>query len=299
MRSQTYILNPRAGRRGRHRCRLLTEYLRRTAPRAEVLQTVTSGEAGQLAAARRDDAGRVVIAVGGDGTVHEVGCGLVGGAAALGVLPVGSGNDFASMVQVPAAVEQAPDFFDRVPLRRCDVGRVEWGDADGVTDQAHFLNSLGLAFEGRVAARARRFGWVPGRLRYLCALLAELPGFRAPQLEMTFADQDVATRQFLVAIGNGRRAGGGFLLNPCAELDDGLLDVCRADALPLYRLLGILPSVFRGHHGRHAGVHQARCRELQLRASPSTTLHADGEILSDSLVHLRVCVVPGALLLAG
>ena len=297
MRSQTYILNPHAGRRGGGRS--LAERLRRAAPEAEVLQTTRSGEACELASARRKEAGRIVIAVGGDGTVHEVGAGLIGGNAALGVLPTGSGNDFASMIQFPGSIEQAAAFFARTPLRRCDVGRVEWCDGNGGSGQAHFFNSLGLAFEGEVAARAQRLRRVPGRARYLLAVLVELLRFRAPQLDLVIDEHRVSARQFLVAIGNGRRAGGGFVLNPGAEIDDGLLEVCRADALPLFRLLRILPSVFQGHHIRYAGVHQTRCREFQLRAESPTAVHADGEILSRSIRKLRVRVLPRTLLLAG
>lgn len=298
-RRQTYILNPVAGRRGRRHQAALLETLATAGDNVEVLRTGQRGEAETLARARRDDGDRVVIAVGGDGTVHEVASGLVGGAAAMGVLPVGSGNDFASMVAVPESPQRAPEFFARQSIRACDVGSVEWMDAHGHGGQRWFINSLGLAFEGAAAERAERLARVPGFLRYLLAVALELPAYRAPLMQLELDGVRLEARQFLLAVGNGRRAGGGFVLNPDACIDDGWLDVCRADDLPLHRLLRILPSVFRGGHVAYAGVHTARCKRLEIECQPATAVHADGEILTLGAVRLSVRVVPGGLRLAG
>ncbi|TVS10163.1 MAG: hypothetical protein EA419_11340 [Wenzhouxiangella sp.] len=252
-----------------------------------------------MAAARRGQGNRVVVAVGGDGTVHEVGSGLVGGAAALGVLPVGSGNDFASMVAVPTGVQWASTFFASAPIRACDAGVAEWTNADGGVGRATFINSLGLGFEGAVAARAEALARLRGPWRYLLAVAIELPGYRAPCMRLDIEGRRFEGRQLLLAIGNGRRAGGGFLLNPRARIDDGWLDICRADDLPLHRLLGILPSVFRGTHGRHAGIHHQRCRQLTLASAAPTAVHLDGEVVTRSAVELVVTIQPGQLRVAG
>ncbi len=297
-REQTYILNPVAGRRGQ-RAAVLAEGLREAVPGAEILETGTRGEAERLAAARRGQDNRVVIAVGGDGTVHEVGSGLIGGVAALGVLPVGSGNDFASMIAVPTGIEHAATFFSTAPIRACDAGLVEWKNVDGGVGRAAFINSLGLGFEGAVAARAEVLARLRGPWRYLLAVAIELPGYRAAAMRLELEGRRLEGRQFLLAIGNGRRAGGGFLLNPRAQIDDGWLDVCRADDLPLHRLIGILPSVFRGAHGRHAGVHHLRCRQLRLAIDPPTPVHLDGEVVTRSAVEVSVAIHAGQLRVAG
>lgn len=269
------------------------------APEAELLLTRARGEAEALARARRDDPDRTVIAVGGDGTVHEVASGLVGGVAALGVLPTGSGNDFASMLAVPSSPTAAPAFFAAQAQRACDVGWVEWVDSAGDRGRSWFINSLGLGFEGAVAARADRLARIPGFLRYLLALAIELPAYRAPHMQFMIDGERVDQHQFLVAIGNGRRAGGGFLLNPAACIDDGELDLCRADHLPLNRLLRILPSVFRGGHVDFAGVHVSRCSRLELECRPPTAVHADGEILTRAATRLSVGIIRGGLRVAG
>lgn len=297
--NQTYILNPNAGRRGRRQRNRLIERLHRAAPEAEILQTTRRGEAEILARARCDDPTRVVIAVGGDGTVHEVGSALVGAAAALGVLPTGSGNDFASMVRVPEDMDRAAEFFASQPIRRCDAGRVEWVNADGSRGTAAFINGLGLGFEGAVAARAETLSRVPGLLRYLLAVASELPGYRSAQMTLGCESDHWDARQFLVAVGNGRRAGGGFLLNPEAVIDDGWLDLCRADDLPLHRLLRILPRVFTGGHLGCEGVHAGRCRRLHVTSVPPTPVHADGEVLTRDAVELTVSIAAASLRLVG
>ena len=298
-RSQTYILNPIAGRRGQRRREALIECLRRAAPDAEILQTGARGEAEALARARREDPGRVVIAVGGDGTVHEVGSGLIGAAAAFGVLPTGSGNDFASMIATPADADDAPAFFASRPVRHCDAGLVEWVDDRGRSGRAAFINSLGLGIEGAIAGRAERLSRIPGFLRYLLAVSLELPGYRPPRLKLEQDGERIEQRQLLLSVGNGRRAGGGFLLHPDARIDDGWLELCRADVLPLHRLLRILPSVLSGRHLRFDGIHVGRCRSLRVSSDPPTPVHADGEMLSRAAVDVTVSVTPSGLRLVG
>lgn len=215
----TYIINPAAGGRS---CSRLIGALGRVAPHAEILVSAARGKAAELARARRDDPGRVIVAVGGDGTVHEVGGALVGAAAALGVLPAGTGNDFAAQLAVPERIEQSGEFFDQQPIRRCDAGRIEWLDA-----------------------------------------------------------------------------GGGFLLHPQACIDDGLLDLCRADRLSIRRQLRILPRLFDGSHAACSGVHVGRCTSLKITSDPPSPIHADGEILTEAAVEIKIGILAAGLRVAG
>jgi len=241
----------------------------------------------------------VVVAVGGDGTVHEVAEGLVGGRASMAVLPCGSGNDFARMLESPSQLDAALDWWAQAEPRRCDVGRVRLDTRGGRAVQAHFVNSLGIGFEADVARRAGRARLFRGFSRYLIAALIHLMSYRAPRMRLRFNDVAIDAPQFLIALGNGRSAGGGFLLTPDAEIDDGLLDLCRADDLPLHRLLRILPSVLRGRHGRFEGVHSDRVSAISIDCPDGCGLHADGEHLADDAVRIEVSLLPQALSLLG
>ena len=305
----TFVLNPVAGGyRGRREHPLLAR-IQAMAPDAECLVTSREGDAQTLAHERAGDANRVVVAVGGDGTVHEVACGLVSGQlvseqlvsapAAMAVLPLGSGNDFARMLHSPPSLEAALPWWANARTRRCDIGQVRITTQSGKVINSHFINSLGIGFEADVAERAGRARYLKGFSRYLFAALVHLFRFRAPAMTLRWNDQTTTSRQFLIALGNGRCAGGGFMLTPEAEIDDGQLEMCRADDLPIYRLLRILPSVMRGNHTRFQGVHADQLNRISIECPGGCGLHADGESLARNATRIEVSVLPGALRLLG
>lgn len=295
----TLIVNPASGGRHGQQDHPLVERLRQLKPDAEILLTRRSGEATELARVRcmRDD--QLVVAVGGDGTVHEVAAGLVGGRALMGVIPIGSGNDFAKMLASPREPEAALAWFEQAQPRPCDVGQVRIEQADRSIGQAHFINSLGIGFEAEVAASAARARVFKGFSRYLVAALRHLASYRAPRMVLRYGEQTIDQRQFLVALGNGRCAGGGFHLTPKAEIDDGLLDLCRADAMSMARLLMILPSVFSGRHTRFRGVHSDRVERISIDCPEGCMVHADGEIVAEQAVGIEVSLHRGGLRLLG
>ncbi|TVR93329.1 MAG: diacylglycerol kinase family lipid kinase [Wenzhouxiangellaceae bacterium] len=291
----SFIVNPAAGgRRGRRPDQLL-EDIRLRFPDAECLLTSTSGEAEELARARRGLDNQRVIAVGGDGTVSEVARGLVGGFAVLGVIPQGSGNDFARMLGMPTDSGAALAHLAQARAMPCDVGRVRIQHADDTESETHFINSLGLGFEAEVADRAARARWCKGFWRYLIAALGLLPVYRAPLMRLAFDDQRIDAPQFLVALGNGRWAGGGFMLAPKAALDDGWLELTRADALPLWRLLTIFPRVFSGRHLDCRRVHADRVNSIRIECPSGCMVHGDGEVLARCAQEIEVKLLPGAL----
>ncbi len=275
---------------------------------AEVLITEKPRQATQWAKARAMDANAVVIAVGGDGTVHEVAAGLMGGMASLGVLPVGSGNDFASMLDNPIDLPKASataviDFFQSSPSRAVDVGWVVFTHADGTQQEAPFINSLGAGLEGAVAGTVQRLRSIKGLTRYVLATLWQVARYRPLAMRLQSACGGIAEKQpshkLLLAIGNGRRAGGGFVLQPKASITDGYLDVCWADALPIWQQLRILPSVFVGEHGQFDGVHQHAIQSMEIECDTGMPVHLDGEWVADRAIRLEVRVKPAALSVVG
>jgi len=299
VRSFSFIINPVAGGHHGRSDHPLAAQLHRICPEAEVLLTCRPGEAESMAKARSMREGHVVVAVGGDGTVHEVARGLVGGRALMGVLPVGSGNDFARMLHSPRRLDAALAWFADAKPRLCDIAQVRIEQADGQISEGHFINSLGIGFEAVVADAAGRARFFKGFSRYLVAALAHLFSYRAPLMRLRYNDREFSSRQFLVALGNGRSAGGGFLLAPDARIDDGLLDLCRADALSIPRLLMILPSVLRGTHARFRGVHVDRISSIGIDCPEACMVHGDGEIIARKAVRIEVSVFAGGLRLLG
>lgn len=289
-----FIVNPAAGRRrGRDSSRLIEQITARF-PTAAIRLTERAGQAEALARSYAPES-VWVVAVGGDGTVSEVARGLVGGQAMMGVVPVGSGNDFARMLGLSGQLATALEQLASARASDCDVGQAMIEHDDGTTTRHQFVNSLGLGFEAVVADSAAQARVFSGFWRYLAAALRHLPFYRSPAMTLRYENTVIAEPQFLVAIGNGRWAGGGFMLTPNAVLDDGWLELTRAEALPLWRLLTILPRVFGGRHLECAGVHADKVQAISIDCPDGCMVHADGEVIARMACQIRVELLPAAL----
>ncbi|SEO46309.1 diacylglycerol/lipid kinase family protein [Aquisalimonas asiatica] len=300
MRKLSFIVNPAAGggREARRGHPLLRE-IRAQAAGAEVLVMGQPGDARHWAQGRKDDRGRVVVAVGGDGTVSEIGGALAGGEAALGVLPSGSGNDFARMLDTPRDVAAAVAFFNTATAGLCDLGEVRVEHASGERSRHRFLVSIGVGYPGVVAATASHAGLLRGFPSYLAAALRGLVTYRSQAMTVTGDSGRVSGKLFLVVAGKGRWCGGGFQLLPQARLDDGWLHLCRADAMPIWRILQILTSAVKGSHGRHPEVALERSTQLTITCAEGAMVHNDGEWIASHAVRIDLGLLPRSLLVLG
>ncbi|HEY5636979.1 MAG TPA: YegS/Rv2252/BmrU family lipid kinase [Burkholderiales bacterium] len=306
------IVNPVAGR-GRVRAQWpqAEQALRRAGVRFEAVETAVAGDAERRAAQAAAE-GRCVIAAGGDGTVHEVVNGLLrasNGAdtVPLGVLPLGSGDDFAKMLP-PAAIPGArarglDDAVARIAagqVQRFDAGRIEAGDAaDGVR---FFANGMDIGFGARGAANAAAMPQaLKGQARYLGALAKTLVHYANPRVRLTLDDAaPLELETTMTAIMNGRSFGGSFWVCPQAEVRDGWLDVMIASALGRIAILGLVPRIMRGTHVGDARVQMRRARRVRIESASPMAVEADGELPFAPVHRLEVTVLPGVLrVLAG
>ena len=291
------ICNPTAGR-GRAG-RLLPEvraFLQSQGVETAVALTKAAREATALAAEAAAAGFPVVIAMGGDGTVQEVGEGLVQGrpstneqadAPRLGVIPVGTGNDFAKMLSTTTDWRAACTRIAQGQPRRVDVGRVN----------GHvFLNNVGIGFDAQVGIEAQKIRWLRGQAVYLAALVRNLLlSYRTPHVHVTLDEIEIKQAITLLTIGNGRCSGGGFWLTPQAEIDDGLFDICLVQGLSKLQILGFVPSAMRGTHITAEAVRMSRTRRLTITSGEPLPVHADGEILYTDAHELTVELLPAAL----
>jgi diacylglycerol kinase (ATP) len=271
MDSVAVILNPAAGpARSRLAPASAAALLRAAGFSAEVL-TMSGPRHGVELAARAAERHGVVAALGGDGTVGEVAEGLSGTGAALALLPVGSGNDFAWGLGVS-------DLAAGIATLRS--GTVLAVDACRFAGR-FFVNSCGLFFDGQVSLRAAGISRRFGRWRYPLATLSLLPTFRPARagwlLETVSGTESLEGGWMLAEIGNGPRCGGGFLLTPHADPTDGLLDFCLVEAIPRWTFLRTLPRGIDGSHLGSPHVISRRVVAATLRAEEPLPVHWDGE----------------------
>ena len=230
------ILNPRSGDGAGRRLRAELERELNCRGIDFVLEeTLHAGHAVDLARAAALGGASHVIAAGGDGTIHEVANRLLQARAeaaaarpVLGLIPIGTGNDFVKAVIGQSDRRQAYDVIAGGAVRSFDVGRVTWeGDAE------YFVNGMGTGIDVEVVRQMRRLPRLHGLLSYLVALIRALMRFRAIPLRIRLDAQSAERKIMIIAAGNGHSLAGGFYLCPDARPDDGRLDVCIVEELNL------------------------------------------------------------------
>lgn len=294
MPSYFIIHNPTARRGGAAGAlRKMEPVLRRAGVRFEAAATEAPGHAEALAERAARDGWDAVVAVGGDGTVQQVASGLMKAADGqatipLGIVGVGTGNDFIKLLGIPQRnVPAATRHLLGASPRSVDIGRV---------GGRYFTNGVGIGFDAQVAIQASRIRYLRGMPLYGWALLEVLRSLHTAPIRLSLDGEVVADRPLtLVTIGNGACHGGGFWICPDARPDDGLLDVCIAEALSVPRLLRVLPHVMRGTHTRLPEVEIRRARRVRVTSPAPLPMHADGEIFGEAVHDVEIEILPGRL----
>ena len=290
----TLFVNPRAGRgRGARETQPAARTLREAGFAVRTVLGEDAAEALRRARAAVDEGTGALVAVGGDGLVSLALQAVAGTGTPLGVVAVGTGNDFARATGLPV----------RAPVAAATrIARALKGDGGlpldlGQVGDTYFGTVLASGFDSRVNDRANRMRVPRGRLTYDLALLAELAALRPIPYRIRLDDGPVReVEATLVAVGNGSSYGGGMRICADARLDDGLLDVTVVGACGRGELLRVFPRVYRGAHLTHSKVSVHRAARVTLEAA-GVTGYADGEPLGP--LPLTARSVPGAVRLLG
>jgi YegS/Rv2252/BmrU family lipid kinase len=283
MNSFTFIVNPVSGKGiGKKAVKLLHREIRSKIPTYELVLTEREGHATEIA---RDAPMGTVIAVGGDGTVNEVANGIVGSAKFLGIVPTGSGNDLTKSLNIPSKLSDTIDVLLKGKTIAIDVGSISCskqpgiGESKGNSAVRYFVNGAGIGLDAAVAEKTRHIRYLTGTTLYVAAVLRTLGKYRAQMFEISVDSVSKASKQLLIAIGNGTCAGGAFYLTPHAKLDDGILDLCYIGDMPIHRILRLMPLVMKGKHIDSEGVSFEKGREINICSDTPFFVHADGEIV--------------------
>ncbi len=287
------IVNPAAGR-GRGG-RVHRDVLKKAHDRGwHVDEYVTGGRkhASTIAAKLPDD-GAPVLVLGGDGTLNEVINGLRQCSHPVGLVPIGTGNDFARLLQLRGA-DDAMDAVAAGGRRRVDAALVDVVNEDGSVERRRFINSMGIGFDAAVAVDVARVRLGSGILPYLLSVFRVLRSYQSVPSTVSFNNAEISATLFLACIGNGRTSGGGFRLTPDALTDDGLLDICHVRSLSTLRVLQVLPKALNGSHVHCPEVSMARASHFDIALDFPLPVHLDGEILTRQARRLVVTCLPTA-----
>ncbi len=234
----------------------------------------------------------LVVAVGGDGTLHEVVNGVLGTGTTVGLIPYGTGNDFARALGLFGNLEAACRALTEGVIKHIDIGVIEGKNTEG---PRHFLVLSGTGFDARTAQTVNSgIRGLSGPLAYVWGAILTLKDFQPFTLTLTLDSEPPRTVQAMfVSFANVETTGGGMKIAPGARVDDGCLDICLAEKVSKLTLLYQLSQVFSGKHILHPAVSLLKARTLTVDADPPQPLLIDGEVCGTTPATVRL--LPGVL----
>ncbi len=295
------IFNPFSNRGdSRHTIDMVLQHLAQSDLDYEVKLTEERRHAIQLAREAAEAGAPLVVAAGGDGTVNEVANGILLAAegkeevasTTMGVLPMGSGNDFAWGLGIRDGVEEAVDRLKRGHTKVIDVA---WAEFDNAPPR-YFVNMLGCGFDARVNIEAHKIKRLRGFAIYMAAVLKTLwVYFEKPLVRLQLDERTLETPSFITFVANGPRLGGGFLATPQARYDDGQMDICIATDIHRREVAGLIPKLMKGRHTNHPKIIMDRAANVTIESDYPLPCQADGETIGENLHLIRIVTIPKRL----
>ena len=274
------ICNPVAGGgRGRKRLPLAVAELKRLGAEHRVVETRDIEHARDEARAAVA-AHETVIAIGGDGLLRPIAAELRGSESALAIVPGGRGNDLARVLGIPT---------DTTTATQIAVEGREWAMDMALVDGEPYLGIASFGFDSDANRIANEARLVKGNAVYLYAALRALIAWKPARFTVTVDGQRHEVTGFSAGVANSRAYGGGMLVAPQAELDDGLIDVMAlGDVSKLYFLLRLMPKIFKGAHLSDPGFHYWRGTSIEVAADRDFTIYADGDPIGQAPARVEV-----------
>lgn len=271
------IYNPTAGRgKARRWVREVEEHLRARGARVDCEPSTGPEDLTRIAAeSSRTPAYDRVVVVGGDGTLHLAIREFDLERGTLGLIPTGSGDDFARVLGLPRKIRAACDVVIDGVVREVDVA---------LANNLRYLGVAGLGFDSEVAEYANRVRFLRGSAVYLYAILRVLPLFTPRPVRIRSENGTRDEQIMFAAVGNSSQYGGGIRITPTASIDDGLLDLCIVHQTTRKELLKTLPKAYTGAHVGSPFVEMRRGREFHFESEQAMAVYADGEPLTKTPV---------------
>ncbi len=274
------ISNPTAGKRGNKRCLdLAIGVFKENGAAFEIHETTYAGEAREIANRLTAVGEKEIIVVGGDGTLHEVLNGLRNPAECkLGLIPAGTGNDFADAANIPRDAQEAARL-----ILKGDTRATDYLELDGV----RCMNIGGMGIDVDILERCRK-GKMKGRLKYLMSLLRSVLSYKGWKVSY---EKDGERQEDLVLVAaacNGIQFGGGLKICPEADIEDGKMDVVVVEHIKgIFKLAKALVTLLKGKILEYPLTKHFLCEKIQIDAPPCT-IQLDGELYKDLRFDVKV-----------
>ncbi len=237
-----------------------------------------------------------VVAAGGDGLAGEVAGTLVGTGAVFGMIPLGSGDDFAKSLRIGRSVPQAVEMIRRRRTMMVDGGTVSSpADGDGGEITRHFFNCVGIGLDGEVIVEKEKIRGLRDLKLYLWATIRALTRYMGQRVSLDFGSGKIWFEALLVEITNGKCIGGGYYICPEARVDDGLLDLCLVRRLSWIEFFRHVPKVFKGKHKYLKQISMGLITKVAVESETPMAAQVDGELWPRRVKRFELAVVPQVL----
>ncbi len=276
MRKIRFIINPVAGD-GSSKL-LLSKIKEKMSSQSAVIDFKISSHKGhitELAEEAVHEKFTDLIVAGGDGTIIEAVNGILGAPIRLGILPSGTGNDYARSVGISSDFDEAMENILETDIVLSDIGLVN-GEA--------FLNSVGVGIDSDVVETTQKIkNMFPGSMAYALSTVKSILTYRAKHVRIHLDDVVLERKVMLIAIGNGKYIGGGMKITPNAKVDSGDFEICIVRDISKPRFLKLFPSVFKGDHVGIAEVEMFQAKSIQIESlDKPLSVNADGSIVGST-----------------
>lgn len=258
---------------------------------ADLIESRSGEHLTELAAKLSSDGYDRIVIAGGDGTLNRVVRGLHLERTVVGLLPLGSGDDFAQAAGIPRSISEACTVVVNGRQRLVDVPTV-----NGV----RYLGVAGLGFDSEVSRYANEMRWLRGPLLYLYATLAVIPRFKPRQIRYSVDGVVRDEEVMFVVVGNSPRYGAGVHIAPTARIDDGILDLYVIGKATKWQLLTTMPLAYKGRHVSKPFVSWQRGKDFRFQSPEPMEIYADGELVGHTPATIRLesrqlrIMVPGS-----
>lgn len=286
-RNYKIVVNPVAGK-GKTLKKLpeLEYHLNRYGLDFEIIKSGAPMDAADIANWNAHHDSDVIVAFGGDGTINEVVNGMIHTESVLGVIPCGTGNDFARELGIPGNIPDALKILVAHSVENIDLGMLEG---------RYFANAVGFGFDAKVNEIAQKMKFFRGTAVYIASIVQSLIEYKSTDMEVHFDGKVRFGKVYLVAVGNGSTVAGGVQLMPGAKINDALFQICHIEDIKIGTILKHFPKLFNGKIGEVSQVTLEKSSYLRIETEASVPVHMDGEVLPAQGQSFAVEIQPATL----
>ena len=282
MKQFLFIVNPHAGKQ-KDLSNSIRQIMSQSDIEFDIIKTTHRGHAKQIT--QQADHYHTVVAVGGDGTINEIINGMQNHHQ-LGIIAMGSGNDFARSVALPINnIDAALAVLSKKEIKTIDLGEI---------NGTRFINAIGIGFDGYANHLSEKLTWITSGLKYYAAIALALIHYRPQTVEIELNNNTTHTPLFMLSINNGIFVGNGLPTAPNAQLDDGKLDLIQVNRLRRYRLITQFPRMCQGQMQTIPEVQHQLIDQIKIVAKKPLYIHYDGEALHHT-TEASIRVLPHSL----